>query len=89
MGSLSKQLHENLGINKNNNSLYCPETNGILERMHGMLESMLRKTVSTRKDWEEQLPFSLLALRSGLSSCEPVFGHAARTPLDVLHQGSV
>ncbi len=57
MGSLSKQLHENLGINKIKTSPYHPETNGILERMHRTLGSMLRKAVTTGKDWEEQLLF--------------------------------
>ncbi len=54
---------------------------------------MLRKAVSTGKDWEEQLPFclfapgSILNRDSGLSPFELIFGHAARTPLDVLHHG--
>ncbi len=93
VGSLSKQLHENLGINKIKTSPYHPQTNGIPERMHGTLGSMLRKVVSTGKDWAEQLPFCLFALRSipnrdsSLSPFELVFGHAARTPLDVLHHG--
>ncbi len=40
VGSLSKQLHDNLGINKIKTSPYHPETNGILERMPGTLGSV-------------------------------------------------
>ncbi len=51
---------------------------------------MLRKAVSTGKDWAEQLPFCLFALDQFPTEtlvCLLVFGHAARTPLDVLHHG--
>ena len=72
---------------------YHPECNGVVERMHGTLGSMLTKASTLGLDWVGQLPFALFALRSApnkdtlFSPFQLVYGHRVRTPLDILHQG--
>jgi len=40
-----KLLYENLGIEQIKTTAYHPLTNGVLEHLHGTLESILRKTL--------------------------------------------
>ena len=93
VGSLVKHLCQDLHIDKLKTAPYHPECNGVVERMHGTLGSMLTKATSLGLDWVSQIPFALFALRSnpnrdtGFSPFELVFGHGVRTPLDILHQG--
>ena len=93
VGSLVKHLCRDLHIDKLKTAPYHPECNGVVERMHGTLGSMLTKATSLGMDWVAQIPFALFALRSspnrdtGFSPFELVFGHSVRTPLDILHQG--
>ena len=93
VGSLVKHLCKDLNIDKVKTAPYHPECNGVVERMHGTLGSMLTKATSLGLDWVAQVPFALFALRSspnrdtGFSPFELVFGHSVRTPLDILHQG--
>ena len=93
VGSLVRHLCKDLHIDKVKTAPYHPECNGVVERMHGTLGSMLTKAASLGMDWVAQVPFALFALRSspnrdtGFSPFELVFGHSVRTPLDILHQG--
>ena len=93
VGSLVAHLCRDLHIDKVKTAPYHPECNGVVERMHGTLGSMLTKAVSLGQDWVGQVPFALFALRSspnrdtGFSPFQLVFGHSVRTPLDILHQG--
>ena len=93
VGSLVGHLCKDLHIDKVKTAPYHPECNGVVERMHGTLGSMLTKATSLGLDWVGQVPFALFALRSspnrdtGFSPFELVFGHSVRTPLDILHQG--
>ena len=93
VGSLVGHLCKDLNIDKVKTAPYHPECNGVVERMHGTLGSMLTKASSLGLDWVGQVPFALFALRSspnrdtGFSPFELVFGHNVRTPLDILHQG--
>ena len=93
VGSLVAHLCKDLHIDKVKTAPYHPECNGVVERMHGTLGSMLMKATSLGMDWVGQVPFALFALRSspnrdtGFSPFELVFGHNVRTPLDILHQG--
>ncbi len=92
-GKLMKELTSLLGVDLKHTTPYHPECNGAIERMHSTLEGMLRKAHSCGKDWVEQLPFALFALRqmpcrsTGFSSYELVWGRAMRTPLDVIYNG--
>lgn len=54
-------LCEMLGIDKMRTTAYHPQTNGMVECMQGMLESMLTKAHSCQMDWTLQLPFALFA----------------------------
>ena len=93
MSSLEGHLCKDLGIDRVRTAPYHPETNGVVERMHGTLKPMLRKASHLGLDWVTQLPFALFALRSApnrdssFSPYQLVYGHRVRTPLDILHQG--
>ena len=51
MGSLVSRLYTGLGIDQMKTTPYRPESNGLIERMHKTLRSMLRKCASEGKDW--------------------------------------
>ena len=93
LSSLERHLCKDLGIDQVRTAPYHPETNGVVERMHGTLKPMLRKASQLGLDWVSQLPFALFALRSApnrdssFSPYQLVYGHRVRTPLDILHQG--
>ena len=82
-----------MGIERIRTTAYHPQTNGVLERLHGTLESILGKAHLKGLDWVKQLPYALFALRQApnrdthLSPYELVFGRLARTPLDILYRG--
>lgn len=83
-------LHQ-LRIQHNTSSAYRPQSQGALERFHASVKSLLRAyCVELNRDWEEGLPWLLLAARSvvqestGFSPNQLVFAHQVRCPLDVL-----
>ena len=90
---LMQGLCDILGIERIRTTAYHPQTNGVLERLHGTLESVLGKAHVKGLDWVKKLPYALFALRHApdrdthLSSYELVFGRLARTPLDILYRG--
>ena len=72
-------------------SAYHPESQGVLERFHQTLKSMLRSyCTELSQDWEEGLPWLLLAIwevsqtSTGFSPNELVFAHSVWGPLSVL-----
>lgn len=72
-------------------SAYHPQSQGTLERFHQMLKTLLcTYCTELNRDWEEGLPWLLLAAREvtqsslGFSPNELVFGHKIRGPLAVL-----
>lgn len=84
-----RQLH----IKHQVSSAYHPESQGALERFHQTLKTMLHTfCVDGGKDWDEQIPFLLFAVRDtiqeslGFSPAELVFGHAVRGPLKILQE---
>ena len=93
LSSLVGHICKDLGIDQVRTAPYHPETNGVVERMHGTLKPMLSKASQLGLDWVSQLPFALFALRSApnrdssFSPYQLVYGHRVRTPLDILHQG--
>uniref|UniRef100_A0A674E7Q6 Gypsy retrotransposon integrase-like protein 1 n=1 Tax=Salmo trutta TaxID=8032 RepID=A0A674E7Q6_SALTR len=86
-GQVLQQLH----IKHNLSSAYHAQSQGALERFHQTLKSLLRAYCTEMdKDWEEGLPWLLLAARevsqesTGFSPNDLVFGHRVRGLLSVL-----
>ena len=76
---------------KHNKALAYAQSQGALERFHQTLKSLLRSyCTELRCDWEEGLPWLLLAARvevqesTGVSPNDLVFGHKVRGPMAVL-----
>lgn len=89
---LFAQVLKQLGVKHNRASAYHAQSQGALERFHQTLKSLLRSyCTELSKDWEEGLPWLLLAARevcqesTGFSPNDLVFGHRVRGPLAVLH----
>ena len=89
---LTQGLCDILSIDRIRTTAYHPHTNGVLERFHGTLESILGKAHVKGLDWVKQLPCALFALRQApsrvthLSPYELVFGRLARIPLGILYR---
>ena len=86
-----KQVMDTLSIHHVVSSAWHPQSQGVLERWHQTLKSMLRKyCLETKRGWDEGIPFVLFAARDavqeslGFSPNELVFGHTVRGPLKVL-----
>ena len=82
-----------LGIQKTRTTPYHPESDGMVERFNRTLATMLTAYVSTNhKDWDEQLPFVMMAYRSsdhettGMSPNMFMFGREVSTPLDLMFE---
>lgn len=73
-------------------SPYHPQSNGMLERFHGTLKAMIRKTCPEPKEWDKWLPYLLFAYReaphtaTGFSPFELLFGRDVRGPLAVVKE---
>lgn len=85
------EILKQLGVQHNRSSAYHPQSQGALERFHQTLKSLLHAyCVELNRDWEEGLPWLLLAAREvtqsslGFSPNDFVFGHKVRGPLAVL-----
>jgi len=88
---LFSELMRLLQIDKLRTTAYKPSTNGIVERFHRTLNSMLAKVVSeSQRDWDERVSFVLAAYRSsphdstGYSPNLLFLGHDTRMPIDLL-----
>ena len=93
MSNIFKQVMKELGIKQHTSSAYHPESQGVLERFHQTLKSMLRTyCFENGKDWEDGVPLALFAVREvvqeslGFSPFELVFGHTVRGPLKLLKE---
>lgn len=82
---------QQLRITHQQSSAYHAQSQGVLERFHQTLKSLLRSyCTELGRDWEEGLPWLLLAAREvsqeslGFSPNDLVFGHIVRGPLAVL-----
>src|SRR5208282_1102910 len=69
-------------------SPYCPATNGMLERFHRSLNSLLAKVVKqNQKDWPDHLQTVVAAYRAtvheatGMSPNRVFLGHEVRLPV--------
>lgn len=64
MSALCNQMCQLLQIKTLKTSPYHPHTDGMLERWHALLKSMLKKAQGDRKDWDKYLKYLLFAYRS-------------------------
>ena len=74
MSALVTQLCNRLHIDKLKTSPSHPQTNGCIERMHGTLSSMIRKSIQSKLNWPEQVMYTLFALRVPRHSNVRVYG---------------
>ena len=92
IGKLNEQLCQRLNIRKIRTSAYHPQTNGCLERWHGTLTPMIKKSISNKLDWEKQVKLAVFAYRcaphsnTGLSPFELIYGKNVRGPLEILRE---
>ena len=89
--NLFKELCKALGVAKVRTSPYEASTNGLVERFHLTLNSMLVKTVKkNQRDWDERLAYVMAAYRAtqhSSTSLTPnfvVFGHENVMPADLV-----
>ena len=87
---LFQEMCRLLGIDKVRTSPYQPRTNGMVERWHRTLNSMLGKVVGeNQRDWHEKLPYVMAAYRAtehsrtGFSPNYLFVGREARAPVDL------
>lgn len=88
-----QEVMSELGISPAVSSAYHPESQGVFERTHQTLKSMIR-TYSQHfpGDWDVALPLLLFALRdamsesTGFSPFELFFGHEVRGPLKLVKE---
>ncbi|KAI2645228.1 Retrovirus-related Pol polyprotein [Labeo rohita] len=88
-----RKVMNELNITHTVSSAYRPQSQGVIERFHQTLKTMIRTyCVEHQKDWDEQLPLLLFAVHNtvqeslGFSPAELVFGHSLRGPLKLLQE---
>ena len=88
---LFQELCRRMGIEKIRTTPYQPSTNGVVERFHRTLNSMLGKVVKlNQRDWDDHLQPVMAAYRAakhestGFSPNRLVFGRENRAPLDIV-----
>ncbi len=93
LSKLMSNLFSMLAIDSVKTSPYRPQSNGVVERLHGTLKPMLAKALDAGFDWVEFLPLALFAIRQipnrdvGFSPHRLVFGREVAGPLDLLYHG--
>jgi transposase InsO family protein len=88
---LFTEMMQHLGVDKLRTTAYRASTNGVVERFHRTLNSMLGKVVSeTQRDWDERLPAVMAAYRAsphsstGFSPNRLFLGRENRMPVDIV-----
>jgi len=88
---LFSQLMQWMEIDKIRTTAYKPSTNGVVERFHRTLNSMLGKVVSaSQRDWDDRLPSVMAAYRAsphsstGFTPNRLFLGRENRMPLDLV-----
>ena len=83
------------GIQHVKTSPYHPQGNGVVERLHGTLNSIVAKTTEKKGNWAEVVPMALYFVRctpgasSGVSPFVLKHGWEPITPLQLLYKGWV
>ena len=88
---LFQELMRWMEIDKLRTTAFHPSCNGVVERFHRTLNSMLGKAVSeSQRDWDERLPLVLAAYRgtphesTGFSPNRLFLGREVRMPIDLV-----
>ncbi|XP_076873239.1 uncharacterized protein LOC143523013 isoform X2 [Brachyhypopomus gauderio] len=90
VNAINRSVCDRLGIKRSLCSPYHPQTNGLVERMNGTIQSALSKMVGMRPDtWDEYLDAVMFGLRTKkqittkFSPYYLMFGREARYPSEV------
>ena len=90
---MMKEVMRLLTIGQIHTTIYHAQTNGLVERFHSTLKSMLRKMSEEQpKDWDRYIPALLFAYReipqssTGYSPFELLYGRTPRGPLALLKE---
>ena len=79
-------LSELMGITLHHTTAYHPMSNGVIERIHRHLKSVLMARLGSSPNWFHQLPWALLAIRAtpkedtGTSAAERLYGEPLVLP---------
>lgn len=90
LSQLAFDLYSIMGTEKITTTAYHPQTNGLCERMNGVIKTVLTHFVNTdRASWEDFLPWALFAYRTtpskalgDLSPFQILYGQSPMSPLD-------
>ena len=91
VSALWQQLSDTCGTTLRPTTAYHPQANGLVERLHRQLKSVLRARL-TSNDWSSQLPWVLLGLRTQWrsdlrsSAAELVYGEPLVVPGFIVHR---
>lgn len=93
--NLIKEICKLLDIQKTRTTPYHPQSDGMIERHNRTLLSSLSMMVKkNQKDWDEQLPFAMMAYRSSVHETTQetpfnmMFGREMLLPLDIMYSNS-
>ena len=88
---LMERVHRLLGVKPLFSSMYHPQTNGRVERMHSTMKTCLKKMCAEKpRSWDRFVSSVMFAIReapcdsTGFSPFELLYGRQARGPLSVL-----
>ena len=91
MSQVMQEVNRLLSVKHLVTTPYHPQCNGLVEKFHFVLKSMLRKLCAERpKDWDRYLPAVLFAYRevpqasTGFSLFELLYGRTVRGPMNIL-----
>ena len=91
VGTLAQRIYELMQTKKQTTNAYHPMSNGLCERMNGILVEGLKAMATAHpEDWDEELKWFTLAYRTTVhrvTQCTPfelVHGRNARMPYDVM-----
>ena len=93
MANVFQQVVHDLGIKQYKSSAYHQESQGVLERFHQTIKTMIRTfCMQYERDWDDGIHFLLFAAREsvqesfGFSPFELVFRHTVRGPLKLVKE---
>lgn len=90
---LFEKVMKSLGITQYRSTAYHPQSQGVVERFHHTLKTMIRAyCLETGSEWDDAIDLLLFSIRDsvqeslGYSPFQLVYGHQVRGPLKVLKE---